>query len=203
METSTQKGKSEVHLKFFEYSNSKRVLIHPDVVTCNKGDKPVFDLWHTSNGDFHTKGKSEVHLKFFEYSNSKRVLIHPDVVTCNKGDKPVCDLIIGTKTMNELGIILDFKHKMITIDEIELPMQSLHKMPTSKRKALALFNGLANQKEPLSMAEATNRVVRILDANYKKANLQEVVNNFWTRYAVRHTVHCQLEQNRELQATPN
>ena len=63
--------------------------------------------WHTSNGDFQTKGKSEVHLKFCEYSNSKRVLIHPDVVTCTKGDKPVFDLIIGTKTMNELGIILD------------------------------------------------------------------------------------------------
>ena len=138
--------------------------------------RQVPKTWHTSNGDFHTKGKSEVHLKFFEYSNSKRVLIHPDVVTCKKGDKPVFDLIIGTKTMNELGIILNFKHKMITIDEIELPMQSLHKMPTSKRKALALFNGLANQKEPTSTLEATNRVVRILDANYKKANLQEVVN---------------------------
>jgi len=123
--------------------------------------RQVPKIWHTSNGDFHTKGKSEVHLKFFEYSNSKRVLIHPDVVTCNKGDKPV------------LGIILDFKHKMITIDEIELPMQSIHKMPTSRRKALA--NDLANQKEPASTAEVTNHVVRILDANNKKANLQEVV----------------------------
>ena len=87
------------------------------------------------------------------------------------------DLIIGTRTMHELGIILDFKHKMITIDEIELPMQSFHKLPTSRRKALALHNGLATQKEPASTAEATSRVVRILDANYKKADLQEVVNN--------------------------
>ncbi|NBR26605.1 MAG: hypothetical protein EBU08_23080, partial [Micrococcales bacterium] len=139
--------------------------------------RQVPKTWHTSNGDFHTKGKCEVHLKFFEYSNSKRVLIHPDVVTCNKEDKPVFDLIIGTKTMNELGIILDFKHKMITIDEIELPMQSIHRLPTSRRKALALHNGLATQKEPASTVEATNRVVRILDANYKKADLQEVVNN--------------------------
>ncbi len=28
------------------------------------------------------------------------------------------DLILGTQTMDELGIILDFKHKMITIDEL-------------------------------------------------------------------------------------
>jgi hypothetical protein len=29
--------------------------------------------------------------------------------------------------MDELGIILDFKHKMITIDEIELPMHIHHR----------------------------------------------------------------------------
>ena len=63
--------------------------------------------WHTLNGDFQSKRKGEVQLKFFEYSNSKRVEVHPDVVTCNKKDKPVFDLILGTKTMNELGIILD------------------------------------------------------------------------------------------------
>ena len=97
--------------------------------------RQVPKTWHTSNGDFHTKGKSKVTLKFFEYSNSKRVLIHPDVVTCNKGDKPVFDLIIGTKTMNELGIILDFKHKMITIDEIELPIQSLQKNAYIQKKS--------------------------------------------------------------------
>ena len=100
--------------------------------------RQVPKTWHMLNGDFHTKGKCEVHLKFFEYSNSKRVQIYPDVVTCNKEDKPVFDLIIGTKTMHELGIILDFKHKMITIDEIELPMQSIHELPTPRRKALAL-----------------------------------------------------------------
>ncbi len=27
------------------------------------------------------------------------------------------DLILNVQTMDELGIILDFKHKMITIDE--------------------------------------------------------------------------------------
>ena len=87
------------------------------------------------------------------------------------------DLILGTKTMDELGIILDFKNKMITIDEIELPMTSIDQMPTSRHKALALTNSLANCKEPKSTEEATQRVVRILDANYKKADLQAVVDS--------------------------
>ena len=44
-------------------------------------------------------------------------------------------------------------------------------------EALALNHSLANLIEPKSTEEATNRVVRILDANYKKAHLQEVVKD--------------------------
>ena len=49
--------------------------------------------------------------------------------------KPAFDLIIGTKTMTELGIILDFKHKMITINEIELSMQNIKDLPVSNKKS--------------------------------------------------------------------
>jgi hypothetical protein len=45
----------------------------------------------------------------------------PDVVEYD--GMPVFDLIIGCKTMMELGIVLDFKNKEITIDEIILPMR--------------------------------------------------------------------------------
>ena len=40
------KGRSEVNLRFFEYSNSKEYLVTPDVVEYdkNKMTKPVFDL---------------------------------------------------------------------------------------------------------------------------------------------------------------
>ena len=75
--------------------------------------------------------------------------------------------------MRELGIILDFKKQVITIDEIELPMQSIEEMPASRKRALKLTNSLANSKEPKSMEEATNRVVRILDATYKKATSKQ------------------------------
>ena len=51
--------------------------------------------------------------------------------------KPAFDLIIGTKTMTELGIILDFKHRMITIDEIKLPMRNIKDLPASNKKSLS------------------------------------------------------------------
>ncbi len=57
-------------------------------------------------------------LNFLEHSNSKRFNAEPDVVEYNKDSKPQYDLILGTETMKEFGIILSFKDKMITIDEI-------------------------------------------------------------------------------------
>ena len=133
--------------------------------------------WHTSNGVFYTKGKAKVQVKFFEYSNSKVCSFTPDVVEYDGKslDKPVFDLILGAKTLKELGAILDFKNKMITIDEVELPMRPIDQLPTSKRRALALHNSLAKSKEPRSTEEATQRIVQILDADYKKADLQAIV----------------------------
>ena len=65
--------------------------------------------WSTSNGNFTTKGKGSIQVKFFEYSNSKTVMIQPEIVEYeDTSDKPAFDLLIGTKTMNDLGIILDF-----------------------------------------------------------------------------------------------
>jgi hypothetical protein len=81
-------------------------------------------------------------------------------------ERPLFDLILGTNTMDELGIILNFKQKMLTIDEIELPMTSINDMSASKiYKALVLKDCKAVLKEPKSTEEATQHVVQILDAS--------------------------------------
>ena len=72
--------------------------------------RQVPNSWHMSNGNFLTKGRSEVSFKCFEYSNSKEYIVKPDI---DKYDKKkvnmlVYDLILGCKTMKELGIALDF-----------------------------------------------------------------------------------------------
>jgi hypothetical protein len=79
--------------------------------------------------------------------------------------------------MEKLGIVKDFKAKSITIDEIILPMRSITNL-TDKSKvkeAWAISNALAH--EPSSTELATQCAVKILDANYKKADLQAVVTN--------------------------
>jgi hypothetical protein len=82
----------------------------------------VPQLWNTLNGRFQTTQKAEIELNFFEYYDSKRYLAAPDVVEYDKINKPQHDLILGVKTMKKNGIILDFKDKMITVDEVKLPM---------------------------------------------------------------------------------
>ncbi len=46
----------------------------------------------------------------------------------DKLTKPVFDFILGCKTMKELGIILDFQTKEISIDQIILPMRDINSL---------------------------------------------------------------------------
>ena len=63
--------------------------------------------------------------------------------------------------MVAIGIILNFVDKVITIDSIVLPMQSINKLPTSNKKALGFNNSLERKMEPKSTKLANQRIVRI------------------------------------------
>jgi hypothetical protein len=124
-------------------------------------------LWNTLNGIFQTTGKARIEPNLFEYSDSKKFYSKPDVVEYDKGSKLQYDLILGTKTMKELGIVLDFKAKEITIDEIILPMRNVnHLQGASTLRVLKLNLSLA--MEPKSTWYTTKRATRILDSKYKK-----------------------------------
>jgi hypothetical protein len=83
--------------------------------------------WNTSNGMFQTKLKAEIELNFFEYSDSKRYLAER-TVEYDRSNRPQYDLILGVKTMKKYDIILHFKDKMITVDEVNLP-NAKHQLP--------------------------------------------------------------------------
>ena len=78
--------------------------------------------------------------------------------------------------MKQYDIILDFKYKMITIDEVKLPMWNINYLQGSSTLcALRLNHSLA--MEPQSTQDATKHVMRILDANYQKADLHSIVTD--------------------------
>ncbi len=68
--------------------------------------------------------------------------------------KPVYDLTLGFNTMKELGIVLDFQTKQVTIDEIILPMRNINSLTTSKMENAWTVNNSMTHK-PQSMHEVT------------------------------------------------
>jgi hypothetical protein len=140
--------------------------------------------WNTLNGMFQTARKTEIELNFFEYSNSKRYLAAPDIVEYDKSNRPQYDLILGVKTMKKYGIILDFKDKMITIDEVKLPMQNINHLQGSSTLRALLNHSLA--MEPQSTQDTTKHVTQVLDAKYKKAGLQSIVRDYCKHLSANH-----------------
>jgi hypothetical protein len=68
----------------------------------------------------------EVTLSFVEYSLSKSVHMTPGIVEYEAGaTAPLYDLIIGKQTLHDIGAVLDFKEKTITIDSILLLMRNI------------------------------------------------------------------------------
>jgi hypothetical protein len=94
--------------------------VHP---RCKKGCPRI--MGGTSNGTFQTKKVGNVEISFVDYSDSKRVHLKPDIVEYARNDAPPAyDLILGKQTLHDLGVVLDFKEKTITIDEILFPMRN-------------------------------------------------------------------------------
>jgi hypothetical protein len=77
--------------------------------------------WHLSN-----KKVGTIDISFMEYSTSMSVCLTPDIVEYKVGaPSPLYNLIIGNQTLQDIGAVLDFKEKTITIDSILLPMRNI------------------------------------------------------------------------------
>ncbi len=140
--------------------------------------RAVPESWGTFNGTFTTKKVGDIELSFIDYSISKRVHLRPDIVEYAKGgSKPLYDLIIGKQTLHDIGAVLDFKEKTITIDDILLPMRNINNLQLKSSISRAFKLNANYAQEPKSTRNATKRVVEILDAKYDKADLPSIVKN--------------------------
>ena len=99
-----------------------------------------------------------------------------DIVEYKPGlDSLMYDLIIGKNTMHDLGVVLDFNQSTIQIDKILLPMRDIANLQLKSSITRALRNNSNHAQEPVSTRSATKRVVEILDAKYKKADIPAIV----------------------------
>jgi hypothetical protein len=140
--------------------------------------------WSTSNGIFQTKCKARVELNFFDYSDIKRYYSEPNEIENEGNSKPQYDLILGTETIKELGIVLDFKART-TPDESILPMRNINLLQsTSTLSALKLNNSLAMELN--STQDATKCMTWILDAKCNKADFQSIIRDICKHLSANH-----------------
>jgi hypothetical protein len=79
-----------------------------------------------------------------EYSASKSVRLTPDIVEYKVGaPSPLYDLIIGKQTLHDIGAVLDFKEKTITVHSILLPMRNIVNL---QLKPSGVVHALVDQK---------------------------------------------------------
>ncbi len=136
------------------------------------------EAWGTSKGTFQTKNVGDVEISIVNYLDSKRIHLKPDIVECGRnGTPPLYDLILGKQTLHDLGVVLGFKEKIITIDEILLPMRIINHLQLKPSISWALKYNTSFSQEPASTQGATKHVVEILDAKYAKTDLPVIVRD--------------------------
>ncbi len=99
------------------------------------------------------------------------------------------DLIIGKQTLHDIGAVLGFKERTITIDDILLPMRNINNLQLEPSISRATKLNSSFAQEPASTRNATKRVLEILDAKYDRADLPSIVKNNCTHLS---TSHCNL-----------
>ncbi len=129
----------------------------------------------------------EIELSFVKYSASKKV---HDIVEYSKGGPPpLYNLIIGKQTLHDIGAVLDFKERTITIDDILLPMRNIKNLQLKSSVSRMLKLNSSFVQEPASTHNATKCFMEILDAKYDKADLPSIVKNNCPHLS---TSHCNL-----------
>ncbi len=129
-------------LLFMKKGSSKRISVVKRVVP---------QSWGSSNSTFVTDKVGNIEISFVEYYASKKVRLQPDIVEYSPGDQaPMYDLILGKQTMHNLEVKLDFQEKIITIDEILLPMpmRNIANLQLKPRITRALRENTCFAQEP-------------------------------------------------------
>jgi hypothetical protein len=122
---------------------------------------------------FQTKKVGDINISFVEYSASKSVHLTPDIVEYGTGaNAPMYDLIIRKQTLHDIGTVLDFKDRSITIDNILLPMRNIANVQLKPSITRALRQNSAHNaclaQEPVSTKDGTKRVIAYWTINMTK-----------------------------------
>jgi len=111
-----------------------------------------------------TNQKCKLQFMFPELSETKLIEWKMHIVDSESMNY---DIIIGRDVLEELGIIIDFKSKQITWDEISVPMRTMEEVE---------HEGYFINDSKL-VAEELARTKRILDAHYEAADFEAILSS--------------------------
>ena len=127
----------------------------------------------TGGGAVSTKYETKVNFSLPEFSDKKVVTWKFKVF---ESTTLGYDMVIGRDIMSELGMDLSFNKKTMIWEGIEIPMRDFNKLRKYQLNKKELQAFISESKEPVVTQKATDRIIRILDANYKRADLRQVAN---------------------------
>jgi len=120
-------------------------------------------IWNTAAGTMETNQKTKLQFMLPELSETRIVEWKMHVVDNTTMNY---DIIIGRDILEELGIVIDFKTKQITWDEVSVPMRSMN---TIQQEGYYIHDSDL-------VAEAIARTKKILDAHYEAADIDQIIS---------------------------
>ena len=126
----------------------------------------------TGSGTLTTSSESKIQFSLPEFSDKKKITWTFSVVD-SKGLG--YDIILGRDLLLDLKMEISFNKKTVSWEGIDIPMRDFNKLrryTLNKKEFKAIIQG---SSEPLVTQEATDRMIKILDSNYQKAELKEIV----------------------------
>ena len=142
--------------------------------------KKIDDVYDTAGGDFAPKYKVKLNFSLPEFSESKIITsdFRIDDINQHKQYGNIgYDMVIGRDILHPLGLSEDFATATIQWSDTSVPMKPPHFRTNAAVSNKELKEFLSQTAEPKVTQEATERVIKILDSNYEKADLLEVVAN--------------------------
>ena len=130
--------------------------------------------WNTPNGQMSTNRKCKLNVQLPELSST--MTINDDFWSV-KNLSGRYDMIIGVKFMEQVGIDLSFKDRMITYEHVNLPMTDVDSLPANGGRSLNDLHYVTGIEEPPLASEAVKRVSEILDAKYAPVTPEQILEN--------------------------
>ena len=122
---------------------------------------PAEARWSTMAGTFTTHGTTKIQFSMPEFFE-KRLIEHEVHISKQLSNY---DMIIGRDLLHEVGIDIKFSTKTMEWDDVSIPMKDID----------ATAESVCQIEDPPFITADTERMKRILDAKYEKANLEELV----------------------------